>query len=77
MADEINEDSNIMDIAMRSIDIMGNKVSEENVKNSDMILTIKTDKTGLLEVDKLDDCYKYGYRQTINNIDKIINLINN
>ena len=77
MADEINENSNIMDIAMRSIDIMGNKVSEENVKNSDMILTIKTDKTGLLEVDKLDDCYKYGYRQTINNIDKIINLINN
>ena len=77
MADEINENSNIMDIAMRSIDIMENKVSEENVKNSDMILTIKTDKTGLLEVDKLDDCYKYGYRQTINNIDKIINLINN
>lgn len=77
MADEINEDSNIMDIVMRSIDIMGNKVSEENIKNSDMVLTIQTDKTGLLEVEKLDDCYKYGYRQTINNIDKIINLINN
>lgn len=77
MADEIDEDSNIMDIVMRSIDIMGNKVSEENVKNSDMMLTIQTDKTGLLEVEKLDDCYKYGYRQTINNIDKIINMINN
>lgn len=77
MADEINEDSNIMDIAMRSIDIMGNKVSEENIKNSDMVLTIQTDKTGLLEVEKLDDCYKYGYRQTINNLDKIKNLINN
>ena len=62
---------------MRSIDIMGNKVSEENIKNSDMILTIQTDKTGLLEVEKLDDCYKYGYRQTINNLDKIKNLINN
>ena len=35
---------------------MGNKVSEENIKNSDMILTIQTDKTGLLEVEKLDDC---------------------
>lgn len=76
-ADDINEDSNIMDIVMRSIDIMGNKVSEENLNNSDMVLTIQTDKTGLLEVGKLDDCYKYGYRQTINNIDKIINLINN
>lgn len=77
MADEVSEDSNIMDIVMRSIDIMGNKVSEENIKNSDMVLTIQTDKTGLLEVEKLDDCYKYGYRQTINNIDKIINIIHN
>lgn len=77
MADEINEDSNIMDIVMRSIDIMGNKVSEENINNSDMMLTIQTDKTGLLEIEKLDDCYKYGYRQTINNIDKISNMINN
>lgn len=75
-ADDINENSNIMDIIMRSIDIMGNKVSEENLNNSDMILTIKTDKTGLLETEKLDDCYKYGYRQTINNIDKIKTLIN-
>lgn len=76
-ADDINKQSNVMDIIMRSIDIMGNKVSEENLNNSDIILTIKTDKTGLLEVEKLDDCYKYGYRQTINNIDKIKNLINN
>ena len=76
-ADDINEQSNIMDIIMRSIDIMGNKVSDENLSSSDMVLTIQTDKTGLLEVEKLDDCYKYGYRQTINNLDKIINLINN
>lgn len=76
-ADDINKESNVMDIIMRSIDIMGNKVSEENLSNSDMVLTIKTDKTGLLEIEKLDDCYKYGYRQTINNIDKIKNLISN
>lgn len=76
-ADDINEESNIMDILMRSIDIMGNKVSEENLNNSDIILTIQTDKTGLLEIEKLDNCYKYGYRQTINNIDKIKDLINN
>lgn len=76
-ADDINEESNIMDIVMRSIDIMGNKVSEENLNNSDIILTIQTDKTGLLEIEKLDNCYKYGYRQTINNIDKIKDLINN
>lgn len=62
---------------MRSIDIMGNKISEESLQDSDMVLTIETDKTGLLEYEKLDKCYQYGYRQTIQNMDKIINLINN
>ena len=75
-ADDIEENSNIMDIVMRTIDIMGNKISEENISNSDMVLTIQTDKTGLLETEKLDSCYKYGYRQTINQIDKIKNMIN-
>lgn len=76
-ADDISETSNAMDIIMRTIDIMGNKISEENLNSSDMVLTIETDKTGLLEVEKIDDCYKYGYRQTVNNIEKIKNLINN
>ena len=67
-ADDIEENSNIMDIVMR--------ISEENISNSDMVLTIQTDKTGLLETEKMDACYKYGYRQTINQIDKIKNMIN-
>ena len=75
-ADDIEENSNIMDIVMRTIDIMGNKISEENISNSDMVLTIQTDKTGLLETEKMDACYKYGYRHTINQIDKIKNMIN-
>ena len=58
-ADDIEENSNIMDIVMRTIDIMGNKISEENISNSDMVLTIQTDKTGLLETEKMDACYKY------------------
>ena len=74
-AEDIDENSNIMDIVMRTIDIMGNKISEENISNSDMVLTIQTDKTGLLETEKLDECYKYGYRQTIEQIDKIKEII--
>lgn len=75
-SDDIDNDSTVMDIIMRSIDIMGNKVSEENIQNSDMLLTIQTDKTGLLEIEKIDDCYNYGYRQTIQNIEKIKELMN-
>ena len=70
-ADDIDENSNIMDIAMRTIDIMGNKISEESLSSSDYILTVQTDKTGLLDIEKLDSCYKYGYNSVIQNLSKI------
>lgn len=70
-ADDITSDSNIMDIAMRTLDIMGNKISEEGLKISDYILTVETDKTGLLDIEKLDQCYMSGYKMTKQNIDKI------
>lgn len=76
-ADNIDSKSTVMDIAMRAIDIMGNKISEDSLGQSDFILTIQTDKTGLLETEKLDSCYKYGYRQTMKNIKKIKEIINN
>ncbi len=70
-ADDIDENSNMMDIAMRTIDIMGNKISEESLEQSDFIMTIATDKTGLLDVEKMDKCYQYGYQAVIKNLDKI------
>ena len=74
--DDIDDNSNMMDIAMRTIDIMGNKISEESLAQSDYILTIQTDKTGLLEVEKLDKCYQYGYKETMKQIEKIKEAIN-
>lgn len=70
-ADDVDENSNIMDIAMRTIDIMGNKISEESLEQSDFVLTISTDKTGLLDIEKMDQCYQYGYQAVIKNFDKI------
>ena len=60
---------------MRTIDLMGNKIAEKNLKRSDYILTIKTDKIGLLEVKKLDSCYQYGYKATMKEINKIKEII--
>lgn len=74
-ADEINEQSNVMDIIMRTIDGMGNKISENNLNKSDFLLTVPTDKTGLLDVEKLDSCYKYGYEAVINNLNNIKNIM--
>lgn len=70
-ADQIDEESNIMDIVMKTIDIMGSKISEESLEMSDYILNVYTDKVGLLDVEKLDKCYKYGYNCVINRIDDI------
>lgn len=70
-ADPVDENSNIMDIVMKTIDIMGSKISEENLEMSDLVLNVYTDKVGLLDIEKLDSCYKYGYNCVMENIDKI------
>lgn len=66
-ADPIKEDSNLMDIAMKTIDIMGSKISEDNLEASDYVLSVYTDKVGLLDVEKLDKCYEYGYKSVEEN----------
>ena len=76
-ADKVDETSNIMDIAMKTIDIMGSKIAEENLSKSDYILNVSTDKVGLLDVGKLDGCFKYGYDAVIKNIDEIKNILEN
>lgn len=73
-ADPIKEDSNLMDIVMKTIDIMGSKISEESLEMSDLVLNVYTDKVGLLDVNKLESCYKYGYDCVIQNLDKIKEL---
>ena len=70
-ADDVDSSSNIMDLGMRTLDIMGNKISEESLASCDFLLTIGTDKTGLFDIEKLDSCFKYGYNAVIENLEKI------
>lgn len=74
-SDEIDENSNIMDIVMKTIDIMGNKISEENLEQSDYVLNVHTDKVGLLDSDKLDKCFEYGYEAVIKNLEQIKQIL--
>ena len=75
-ADKIDENSNLMDIVMKTIDIMGSKIAEENLEMSDYVLNVCTDKVGLLDIQKLDECYEYGYKSAIENIDEIKKVFN-
>lgn len=74
-ADPVDNESNIMDIVMKTIDIMGNKISEESLEMSDIVLSVYTDKVGLLDVEKLDSCYQYGYNHVVNNLEKIKKIV--
>ena len=74
-ADKIDENSNLMDIAMKTIDIMGNKIAEENLEKSDYVLNVYTDKVGLLDINKLEGCFQYGYDAVIQNLDAIKKVI--
>lgn len=74
-SDKITNHSNIMDIAMKTLDMMGNKISEINLKNSDLVLTIDTDGTGLLDIDNAEFCFNSGYKTAIDNMDKIKKMI--
>ena len=74
-SDDIDESSSVMDIGMRTLDIMGNKISEFSLNKSDYVLTIPTDGSGLFDVEKLDECYKVGYRLTNEKIKEIKKLL--
>lgn len=74
-ADPVEPNSDVMDIIMKTIDIMGNKISEKGLEQSDFILTVPTDRAGLFDVEKLDKCYEFGYDAVIQNLDKIKEIV--
>lgn len=75
-ADSVEENSDVMDIIMKTLDIMGNKIAENSFKQSDLILTVPTDSAGLFDIEKLDNCYKFGYDTVMKNIKKIKEICN-
>lgn len=69
--DKIDNNSNVMDIVMRTIDIMGNKIIEKELENSDYVLNIHTNKIGLLEAEKMQECFDCGYYSAISKMNEI------
>ena len=70
-ADKVETNSDVMDIVMKTLDIMGNKIAEKGLKQSDLTITVPTDGTGLFDIEKLDKCYQFGYDTVVKNLDKI------
>lgn len=74
-SDTVDENSNAMDIIMKVADIMGSKISEESLKESDYVVTIPTDGTGILDINKIDYCYKSGYDTMQGEIKEIMKVL--
>ena len=74
-SDKITENSNLMDVAMKCIDIMGSKISEKSLKMSDYVLDVYTDKVGLLDYQKVDKCFDFGYKAVMENINEIKKIL--
>ena len=70
-ADPVKSERDVTDIIMKTLDIMGNKISEKSLEQSDLLLTVPTDSAGLFDIEKLDKCYQFGYDTVIKNLDKI------
>lgn len=74
--DKVDETSNMMDIVMKTIDIMGSKIAERNLEKSDYVVNIKTEKIGLLDTKNINKCFECGYEAVNKNIDKIKDALN-
>lgn len=76
-SDKITKESNIIQIGMKTIDMMSNKNSKKNLIESDMVLTVDSDGTGLLDLNNIDYCFNSGYKIALENMNKIKKLIIN
>ena len=72
----IHEKSNLIDILMKTLDIMGEKICEDSINESDFTLDVEVGKVGLLDINKIDECFEKGYQEAIKQIKSIKNIIN-
>lgn len=62
-------------VASKSIDIMFEKNSKYEIEGADYIINIDTKDATLLNIKKINDCYRYGYEQTLSKINDIKNKL--
>lgn len=73
---KIDNQSNVMDIVLRTIDIMGNKIIEKDLEKCDLILNIPTDdEIGFLDSNQIENCYKFGYKTTMEKMEEIKQIL--
>ncbi len=65
----------LIDVADRSIQLLCRELSNYELKGVDYLIKFKSQRISLLDMSKIDELYEIGYKQTIENIDNIKELI--
>lgn len=62
---------NIIEVAVKSIDLLFDQRTAQEVANSDYALTLDLAEASVFNIKKIDYCYEQGYITAITNMDKI------
>lgn len=68
---EIKKQVNMLDCVIDSMGILMHELYNYEVEGIDCILEIKTEETSLLDVEKIEELYQEGYKQTKRKMNKI------
>ena len=75
ISEENNNKKGIYNIALKTIDIMTNKIAEIAIAQSDYIIEPKVGHVKILAIDKMNECYQKGYEETIKKIVEIQSVL--
>lgn len=67
---------NVIEVAVKSIDLLFDQRTELEVANSDYSITLDLPEASVFNIKKIDYCYNQGYIATIENMPKIKAMIN-
>ena len=62
---------NVIEIAERSFELMCDELNKYELENIEFLHTIKLNNVSLLEMEKMDEVYEEGYKQTKNRMKQI------
>ena len=66
---------NIIDVSLKSFDIMGHHVNQNEIEKSDFDIEIESKGISLLDISKIDYMVNLGYNTTKKNLDKIKSVL--
>lgn len=75
---ELNKDTKVRGVAKvtsKAIDIIFENTSKNETRDANYVLNINTKDVSLFDIKRINECYNYGYKQTLLQIQEIKNKI--